>query len=196
MRRALVLAFFCAFLGTGTAQADYRFAVVGKQTEALSGWIEFCKQNRQDCTGPTLEARAVVYDTEAWHDLDRVNRYVNDTIKPVPDHKHWGVADKWSYPDDGYGDCEDYVLLKRRMLMDIGFPRQALLVTYVLDKRGEGHAVLTVKTHKGDYVLDNQQTEVMLWVDTAYRFIKRQSQEDPNQWVSLSNPRKKVASRR
>ncbi len=30
---------------------------------------------------------------------------------------HWGVIEKWSYPEDGYGDCEDYALLKRRMLM-------------------------------------------------------------------------------
>ena len=37
--------------------------------------------------------------------------------------EHWGVVERWSYPDDGYGDCEDYVLLKRRMLMQAGWPR-------------------------------------------------------------------------
>jgi predicted transglutaminase-like cysteine proteinase len=39
-------------------------------------------------------------------------------------------------------DCEDYVLLKRRMLMQAGWPREALLVTVVRDKKGDGHAVL------------------------------------------------------
>ena len=64
----------------------------------------------------------------------------------MTDIEHWGVVERWNYPDDGYGDCEDYVLLKRRMLMQAGWPREALLITVVRDKKGDGHAVLTVKT--------------------------------------------------
>ena len=64
----------------------------------------------------------------------------------MTDLEHWGVVERWNYPDDGYGDCEDYVLLKRRMLMQAGWPREALLITVVRDKKGDGHAVLTVKT--------------------------------------------------
>src|SRR5439155_1161929 len=89
----------------------------------------------------------------------------------------------------GYGDCEDYVLLKRRMLIQAGWPREALLITVVRDSKDEGHAVLTVKTDKGDYVLDNQAPDVLLWSDTGYRFVKRQSQADPNVWVALGDPR-------
>ena len=74
----------------------------------------------------------------------------------MTDLEHWGVVEKWSYPEDGYGDCEDYVLLKRRMLMQSGWPREALLITVVRDRKGDGHAVLTVKTDKGEYILDNQ----------------------------------------
>ena len=92
----------------------------------------------------------------AWRDLVRVNKWVNETIKPITDMDHWGVIEKWSLPTDGYGDCEDYVLLKRKMLIDAGWPREALLITVVRDKKGEGHAVLTVKTDKGEFVLDNQ----------------------------------------
>ena len=77
----------------------------------------------------------------------------------MTDMEHWGVSERWNYPDDGYGDCEDYVLLKRRMLMQAGWPRQALLVTVVRDKQGDGHAVLTVKTDKGEFILDNQTEE-------------------------------------
>ena len=85
----------------------------------------------------------------AWRDLVRVNKWVNETIKPITDMDHWGVIEKWSLPTDGYGDCEDYVLLKRKMLIDAGWPREALLITVVRDKKGEGHAVLTVKTRQG-----------------------------------------------
>ncbi|MGD0025174.1 MAG: transglutaminase-like cysteine peptidase, partial [Xanthobacteraceae bacterium] len=89
----------------------------------------------------------------------------------------------------GYGDCEDYVLLKRRMLMQAGWPREALLITVVRDLHGDGHAILTVKTDKGEFILDNQRDEILLWSDTGYRFVKRQSQSDPNVWVSLGEPR-------
>ena len=123
----------------------------------------------------------------AWKDLLRVNRWVNDTIKPMTDMDHWGVVERWSYPTDGYGDCEDYVLLKRKTLMDAGWPREALLITVVRDKKGEGHAVLTVKSDKGEFVLDNQNEEVVALTDTGYRFVKRQSQSDPNTWVSLGD---------
>ena len=95
---------------------------------------------------------------KAWTDLIQVNNWVNEKIKPVTDLEHWGVVERWNYPDDGYGDCEDYVLLKRRMLIKAGWPREALLITVVRDKKGEGHAVLTVKTNKGEFILDNQES--------------------------------------
>ena len=130
----------------------------------------------------------------AWRDLLRVNRWVNETVKPITDMDHWGVIEKWSLPSDGYGDCEDYVLLKRKMLIDAGWPREALLITVVRDKKGEGHAVLTVKSDKGEFVLDNQNENVLAWTDTGYRFVKRQSQSDPNVWVSLGDSRPAVAT--
>jgi len=135
------------------------------------------------------DARDVVLTTKAWKDLTRINKWVNDTVKPITDLEHWGVVERWNYPDDGYGDCEDYVLLKRRMLMQSGWPRQALLITVVRDKRGDGHAVLTVKTDKGEFILDNQHEDVLLWSDTGYRFVKRQSQSDPNAWLALGDTR-------
>jgi len=59
----------------------------------------------------------------------------------------------------------------------------------VRDRHGDGHAVLTVKTDKGELILDNQNDEIRLWSDTGYRFVKRQSQADPNVWISLGDPR-------
>jgi len=70
------------------------------------------------------------------------------------------------------------VLQKRKMLLQAGWPREALLITVVRDKAGDGHAILTVKTDRGEYVLDNQTDAILLWSDTGYRFVKRQSQAD------------------
>jgi len=170
------------------------FVSVGSQARAPIGWIEFCSEYAPECETNVLEARDVVLSTKAWKDLLRINKWVNDSIKPVTDLEHWGVVERWSYPDDGYGDCEDYVLLKRRMLMQAGWPRQALLITVVRDKRGDGHAVLTAKTDRGEFILDNQNEEVLLWSDTGYRFVKRQSQNDPNVWIALGDPRPATAT--
>ena len=146
-------------------------------------------RTRRNAPPRPTPARDVVLTTKVWKDLVQVNHWVNDTIKPVTDLEHWGVVERWSYPDDGKGDCEDYVLLKRRMLMQAGWPREALLITVVRDHKGDGHAVLTVKTDKGDFILDNQAEDILLWSETGYRFVKRQSQSDPNVWVALGDPR-------
>ena len=170
------------------------YASLGDTARAPIGWIEFCADNPGECSGSASQPRDIVMTQTAWKDLVRVNRWVNETVKPMTDMDHWGVIEKWSYPTDGYGDCEDYVLLKRKMLIDAGWPREALLVTVVRDKKGEGHAVLTVKTDKGEFVLDNQNEEVVAWTETGYRFVKRQSQSDPNTWVSLGQPNSAVAT--
>jgi predicted transglutaminase-like cysteine proteinase len=153
------------------------------------GWIEFCAENHDECAGTPGKARDVVLTASAWQDLVRVNRWVNDRIKPMSDTVHWGVVERWSYPDDGYGDCEDYVLLKRRMLIDAGWPRGALLITVVRDQKDEGHAVLTVKTDRGEFILDNKHSKMLPWIETGYHFVKRQSQSDQNVWVGLGDRR-------
>ena len=173
----------------GIAEERPLFISVGDATRAPIGWVEFCVEYEPECKTKPSVPRDVVLSTQAWKDLQRVNLWVNSHIKPMTDMEHWGVVERWNYPDDGYGDCEDYVLLKRKMLTQAGWPREALLITVVRDKNGDGHAVLTVKTDKGEYVLDNQIDEIRLWSDTGYRFVKRQSQTDPNVWVSLGEPR-------
>jgi predicted transglutaminase-like cysteine proteinase len=151
--------------------------------------MEFCIEYDPECKTRASAPRDVVLSSQAWKDLQRINLWVNTHVKPMTDMEHWGVVERWNYPDDGYGDCEDYALQKRKMLMQAGWPREALLMTVVRDQHGDGHAVLTVKTDKGEYVLDNQTDEISLWSETGYRFVKRQSQADPNVWVSLGEPR-------
>jgi len=186
---AAVLAAAPAMPSANAAGERALFIAVGAATRAPIGWVEFCSEYAPECETRPLDARDVVLTAKAWQDLLRINKWVNHSIKPITDLEHWGVVERWNYPDDGYGDCEDYVLLKRRMLMQAGWPRQALLITVVRDKRGDGHAVLTVKTDHGEFILDNQNEEVLLWSDTGYRYVKRQSQSDPNVWVALGDMR-------
>ena len=47
---------------------------------------------------------------------------------------------------DDAGDCEDFVLLKRKKLIAGGFSPSDLLITVVRKPDGEGHAVLTLRT--------------------------------------------------
>jgi predicted transglutaminase-like cysteine proteinase len=178
------------------AQAGERplFVSMGETSRPPIGWVEFCADQPRECDGRSLAPRDVVLTSKAWKDLVRVNKWVNETIKPVTDQEQWGVVEKWSYPDTGRGDCEDYVLLKRRMLIQAGWPREALLITVVRERNGDGHAVLTVKTDKGEFILDNQNEDILLWSATSYRFVKRQSQQDPNVWVALGDPRPTIAT--
>jgi len=171
------------------AQERVAFIAVGAVTTPPIGWAEFCIEYAPECDTRASLPRDVALSARAWAELKRINVAVNTSVKPMTDMDHWGVVERWNYPDDGYGDCEDYALQKRKLLMAAGWPREALLMTVVRDQNGNGHAILTVKTDRGEYVLDNQTNDVLLWADTGYRFVKRQSQSDPNVWVSLGEPR-------
>jgi predicted transglutaminase-like cysteine proteinase len=174
---------------SAAAEDAFLYVAVHEVTRPPIGWVDFCARYFGECATTPTTPRDIVLSTRAFKDLARVNKWVNDAIKPMTDMDHWGVIEHWDYPDDGYGDCEDYVLLKRRLLVEAGWPREALLITVVRDKRDEGHAVLSVKTDRGEFILDNQTDDIVLWFETGYRFVKRQSQRDPNVWVALSDPR-------
>ncbi len=178
-----------AYGGPVNLHDEAAYIAVGAVTRPPIGWVDFCIRYKPECATKPSMARDVVLTPAAWSDMAKVNNWANSNIKPITDLEHWGVVEQWDYPDDGYGDCEDYVLLKRRLLMQAGWPREALLITVVRDKKGDGHAVLTVKTNRGEFILDNQEAEILPWNKTGYRFVKRQSQSDPNVWVALGEPR-------
>jgi predicted transglutaminase-like cysteine proteinase len=184
---AIVTMAYVPFHGQTYASPDKPFIAVGGQSLTPYGWADFCVRYVGECDGGRMTPMDVDFTPQAMKRLQQVNSFVNKTIKPMSDMEHWGVVDQWDYPSDGYGDCEDYALLKRRILMDDGFPRQALLMTVVKDTHGEGHAVLTVKTSVGEFILDNFDNEVRPWSQSKYQFIKRQSQADQNVWVSIGD---------
>jgi predicted transglutaminase-like cysteine proteinase len=94
------------------------------------------------------------------------------------------VPDRWDLPTDGRGDCEDFQLLKRKLLAEAGLPRRAMRMAVVVDDEGQGHAVLMIRTDRGDFVLDNKVSTVLPWHRTGYIFVKRESEESIG-WVSL-----------
>ena len=148
---AVITMAYVPFHGQTYAGSDKPFIAVGGQSLMPYGWADFCHRYVGECDGGRMTPMDVDFTPQAMKRIQQVNSFVNKTIKPMSDMEHWGVVDQWDYPSDGYGDCEDYVLLKRRILMDDGFPRQALLITVVKDQHGDGHAVLTVKTSVGEH---------------------------------------------
>jgi predicted transglutaminase-like cysteine proteinase len=164
------------------------WAAIGGLTSVPYGWVDFCYRYKGECDAQASAPRDVQLTPTTFKEIERINRWVNKNVEATPDIEHWGVVDQWDYPTDGKGDCEDYALLKRKLLAEQGFPIQALLMTVVKDSANEGHAVLTVKTDHGDFVLDNLSDQVKPWKQTPYRFVKRQSQTDVSEWVSIGPP--------
>jgi len=185
----------CLCVGAGPAWAQALYASAGERTSGPPiGWVQFCHTYQGECDAKPLPPVDVVLDQKAWNDLRRVDDWVNHNIKPETDMDHYGMIQWWRYPDDGAGACHSYALLKRRLLMQAGWPRQALLMTIVHESDGEGHAVLTVKTDRGEFILDNLTDDILLWSKTPYQYYKRQSQSDPNVWVWLDQAHADIAT--
>ena len=153
------------------------------------GYVTFCRDHEAECrpSGPIVDREQLT--AQRRNELERVNRFVNQSVKPVTDLELYGTVEFWDYPSSGKGDCEDYVLLKRRMLIERGWPESTLLITVVRDENGEGHAVLTARTDVGDLILDNKRQEIVRWIDTPYTYVKQQSEGNPLVWSSLMPPR-------
>ncbi len=159
----------------------------------VAAWNDFCRRYPAECAVDPSEPSKLTMSPELWKTLLAVNRRVNGRIKPMTDKAHWGVVDRWDFPDDGYGDCEDYQLLKRKMLSERGLSRRAMRMTVVIDELNEGHAVLMIRTDRGDYILDNKTSAVLPWRDTGYTYVKREGQ-DSTAWVSLGGVGSPVAT--
>jgi predicted transglutaminase-like cysteine proteinase len=167
------------------------FTAIVEDAKPPKGWDEFCARYRSECTVKTSAPRDITLTPDVWDTIVGVNDWANQHVKPMTDMKHWGKVNKWYYADDGYGDCKDYVLVKQRKLIEAGLPREALLIAIVWTKQNQGHAVLIVRTDKGEYALDNLSKQVLLWSKTPYDYVKRQTRTNPNAWVYIDgDPRK------
>jgi len=173
---------------TSHAHASDVFMKTGDITSQPIGHYEFCHNHPNECTLHTTGTIKPVQLTQGiWNTILKVNHSVNTRIHSATDIELYGKEEYWAYPTDA-GDCEDYVLLKRRELHAKGLPLSALLITVVQKPDGEGHAVLTVRTDRGDFVLDNLRDEVLNWRNTKYTYLKRQSTHHAGLWVIIEKP--------
>ena len=119
--------------------------------------------------------------------IDALNRHFNRYIRRASDQRQYGVDDYWATPTDlsPSGDCEDYVLAKRRGLIDLGYDPKAFSIALVVTPWGEDHAVLLMSTTTGEVVLDNLSQGIVGWDQTNYRWVKRQVPGRSLEWVQI-----------
>ncbi|WP_425497528.1 transglutaminase-like cysteine peptidase [Hoeflea ulvae] len=185
-KRLTLIALMALVAVPAGSMAAGRSMETGRVTSQPIGHYEFCKQFSAECKPVKGSYAAPKVTDYGWDVVNEINRAVNFSVMPKTDLEVFGKEEVWAYPDVA-GDCEDYVLLKRHMLIERGFSAADTLITVVRKPDGEGHAVLTLRTSEGDFVLDNLVDEVKNWRDTPYRYLKRQASNNAGRWVTIEN---------
>ncbi|NWJ24567.1 transglutaminase-like cysteine peptidase [Rhizobium sp. RM] len=191
LARALLFAVAAGFMTAASASAENKGSpsmVTGGITSQPIGHYEFCQKYADECnirSKVTPPPRVTEY---GWGVVREINTSVNATIVAMTDQEIYGKDEVWEYPTTA-GDCEDFVLLKRKKLIEKGFAVSDLLITVVRKPDGEGHAVLTLRTTDGDFILDNLSDDVKLWTDTNYTYLKRQASFNTGRWISIEDGR-------
>lgn len=158
---------------------------VSRQTLPPFAHARFCVVFPEECVPRAARGRN---RTMGLKELQRVNLDINLRISPRADE-----GDDWTLAD-GQGDCEDYALLKRKVLLERGWSSRQLRIATALTQDGVGHAVLVARFQGQDYVLDNLNGVLRLWHETGYQFTKIQSEKDPKVWYAVAQPSAPQAS--
>lgn len=191
MTKQTIIAVILLMLGSAFAQAanpasKSHWMPTGERTSQPIGHYEFCARHKAECMITSANSAPLTLNHKVWQEIVAVNLSVNERIAPRTDMEVWGREEYWEYPTTA-GDCDDYMLLKRRELIALGVPANTLLMTVVRQANGEGHAVLTVRTDRGDFILDNLDQRVRLWNETDYTYLKRQSTTNTGAWVTIKS---------
>lgn len=153
------------------------------------GFVETCQRYEWFCGNHTADS-APVAEVESLDIAKKINRRVNSSVTELSDPENYGVADYWSLPTNGNGDCEDFVLQKYKLLIEAGIDSRNLSISIVLDRVGNNHAVLILRHLSGDLVLDNLASGIRLWNQTGYTFLAMQSGVNKTEWeVVMNQPR-------
>lgn len=151
-----------------------------------------CLTQPEACSKHLLDWQSKI---AGWRDLAvaeqvaEVNRFANRAIRYTDDRKTFKKSDYWATPIQslrGRGDCEDYALLKYESLLALGFPKQDLRIVVVMDQRKNiAHAVLSVKTDAGTFILDNQNQRV-LRDDAIRHYAPLYSINEKGRWLNIA----------
>lgn len=161
---------------------------LGKPVNPPFAFIQYCFKNYDECSSKGRANSQIEMSSRLWRDMQEVQAFVNAAIKPRSDIENSGAQDVWDAANNGYGDCEDYAILKKRLMMARGWGAENLLLTTATTEQREKHVVLTVVTSDGDYVLDNRVTAVQPWEKLAYHWIARQEQKNALLWGAINEP--------
>jgi predicted transglutaminase-like cysteine proteinase len=188
-----IITVFFAYAITGAAgamaseSAQAHMTITGHTSQPI-GHYAYCQNYRADCNIRSASTNPVKLTRTRWSELNKVNQQVNNTVTPVTDQEFYNTEEYWTYPGK-FGDCEDFVLLKRKLLIALGWAPANLLITVVKQSNGDGHAVLTARTDRGDFILDNLEDRIMPWYETGYYFLKRQSARHSGRWEGIDDSR-------
>lgn len=162
--------------------------LTGGLTSQPIGHYEFCQKYQNECNQRSKMTAPPKITDFGWKLVRDINHEVNSSIIAMTDLEIYGRDEVWEYPTVA-GDCEDFVLLKRKKLLEKGFSAADLLITVVRKPDGEGHAVLTLRSSEGDFILDNLEDDVKLWTTTDYTYLKRQASFNTGRWVTIETDR-------
>ena len=175
-----------ATFAAASAQAANHITTGGIAPSPI-GHVRFCSQFPGECKRQSRTRRPNM-TKRLWKQVVAVNDKVNRLVQPVTDAEYYATEEFWTYPG-AYGDCEDYALMKRHLLIQAGWKPANLLIAVVRQSDGSGHAVLTVRTRQGDFVLDNLDRTVRRWAETPYRYVRLQSPQHAGRWLKVVDRR-------
>lgn len=154
-----------------------------------SGWVDLCERGDDLSDYFCIAERNIepFPDYLNVHEQMRLTtRLFNRLVRPLSDEAQYGVSERWTVPRGGFGDCEDYVLIKMMRLHNLGFPESAVRILHGTRKSdGEGHAVLTVNYQGTLWVLDNLTDDVVPLKDASLAPVAMQSARSAMIWERL-----------
>ena len=167
---------------TGPANATTAHLVAQKAIHAPAGFKGLCARYTWVCTSTGQSSLSAANELAL---AQTINRAVNKQVRQIEDTQQYGKAEHWALPTRRGGDCEDLVLLKKKMLIERGVPSQDLLIATVLDRKMGSHAVLVFRTAKGDLILDSLTDKIVPWDKTGYTFLKLQNPKKLSKWDAI-----------
>ncbi len=182
------IGFLATILASVPAYADASAFLVGKRaTTQPSGAVGMCARYAWACSTTASLQRddGLGFDRKDLMRMRRINSSINRQTRQITDQRQYARAEHWALPTRRGGDCEDFALLKKYRLIRAGVPAERLLIATVLDRKMRGHAVLVVRTHRGDMVLDNLTSRIVGWEKTGYTFMKMQNPKRPGTWDAI-----------
>jgi predicted transglutaminase-like cysteine proteinase len=158
------------------------FLVGHRPITAPAGFHGLCSKYGWVCARSN---RASISQNAALKVARAVNLQVNRQTRQIDDQKQYGKEEYWTLPSKRGGDCEDLVLLKKKTLLERGVSSETLLIATVLDRNLNSHAVLILRTKKGDLVLDSLTNKIVTWKQTGYTFLKLQDPRSLSRWQAV-----------